>query len=430
MNVLLVTPVEVGSGETVTARYLAALLARSGHRVHFLASAFASRFLHDQFAGQISALGQEGPANVKTWSRTLEEFRPDIIVFADYPLMFWRKGLAPLAREPGWEKNLLELDVPLVTLDHFGFAQGEMGIFLGPPHLTHEYHRFEALPERMQIMLPCPMHAPGAVAGRKGTPFRYWDMPLTIAPEVRAATRSKFLRHPDDLLVVHIVSNWAWQSAENLKLTFYRYLGDLLLHYLAQLGRGVTVVSLNNGSLLGSASRNGVHLTDIRPVTPPEFDELMFSSDLMLTENKVSISMGKAVCGLQAAALLKNSYGVLDLMGLCSGPVWEIVSAMERDRLGSVFPFDVYPTGMKDTLESIVLYRDNPLTEGFVELEVFGGAPTESALARLLTDAAARADLRQKQQRYVDALTALDDGATVLERIAAEAAGERGGGGA
>jgi hypothetical protein len=424
MNVLLVAPVEVGSGETVTARYLAALLVRNGHHVHFLASAFATRFLQDEFAGQITALGMEGPANVKTWSSTLSEFRPDVIVFADYPLMFWRTGLAPLAREPNWVKSLLELDIPLVTLDHFGFAQGEMGIFLGPPHLTHEYHRFEAIPERMQIMLPCPMHSPVEVAGRKGTPFRYWDVPLTIAPQVRAATRSKYLRHPDDLLLVHIVSNWAWQSAENLKLTFYRYLGNLLLHYLEPLGRGVTVVSLNNGSLLGSASRNGVHVTDIGPVTPPEFDALIFSSDLMLTENKVSISMGKAVCGLQAAAVLKNSYGVLDLMGQCSGPVWEVVSAMERDRLGSVFPFDVYPTGMRDTLDSIVLYRDNPLTEGFAELEVFGDATTESALAALLTDAATRQGLQQKQKRYVDALAAIDDGATVLERIAT-GAGER-----
>ncbi len=418
MKVLLVTPVDVGSGETVTARYLAALLTRNGHRVHFLASAFATRFLQDEFAGNISALGQDGPANVVTWARTLDRFKPDVIVFADYPLMFWSSGLAPLAREPGWEEGLLETDIPLVTLDHFGFAQGEMGIFLGPPHLTHQYHRFEALPERMQIMLPCPMHAPGAVAGRKGTPFRYWDVPLTIAPQVRAATRSKYLRHPDDLLVVHIVSNWAWQSAETLQLTFYRYLGALLLHYLGSLGRGVTIVSLNNGSLLGAASRNGAHLTDIGQVTPPEFDGLIFSSDLMLTENKVSISMGKAVCGLQATAVLKNSHGILDLMGLCSGPVWEIVSAMERDRLGSVFPFDVYPTGMQDTLESIVLYRDNPLTDGFAELEVFGGAATESGLARLLTDAATREELQQKQKRYVDALAAIDDGATVLERIA------------
>ncbi len=421
MNVLLVTPVEVGSGESVTARYLALLLAGNGHRVHFLASQFASRFLQDRFAGQITSLGGDGPTNVETWRRTLKEYGPDIIVFADYPLMFWRTGIAPLALEPGWEQSVRELDIPLVTLDHFGFAQGEMGIFLGPPHLTHQYHRFEAIPDSMQVMLPCPMHEPAAVAGRKGTPFRYWDVPLSITPEARAATRGKYLRNPGDLLVVHTVSNWAWQSAENLGLSFYHHLGGLFLHYFASIPRGVTVVSLNNGSLLGAAARNEVHLSDIPPVAPPEFDELIFSSDLLITENKVSISMGKAVCGLQPVAVLKNSYGVLELMGLCSGPVREIVSAMERDRLGSVFPFDVYPTGMQDTLESIILYRDNSLTAGFAELEIFGGATTESALAALLTDVGTRAELHQKQQCYVDTLMAIDDGATVLERIAAEA---------
>ena len=423
MNVLLVTPVEVGSGESVTARYLAMLLAGRGHRVHFLASQFASRFLQDKFAGQISALGSDGPTNVETWSRTLQEFRPDVIVFADYPLMFWRTGLAPLALEPGWEPSVRALDIPLVTLDHFGFAQGEMGIFLGPPHLTHHYHRFEAIPDAMQVMLPCPMHEPGAVAGRKGTPFRYWDVPLFITPEARATTRGKYLRNPGDLLVVHTVSNWAWQSAANLGLSFYHHLGALLLHYFASIPRGVTVVSLNNGSLLGTATRGGVYLTDIRPVAPPEFDELIFSADLLITENKVSISMGKAVCGLQPVAVLKNSYGVLELMGLSLGRVWEIVSAMERDRLGSVFPFDVYPTGMQDTLESIVLYRDNSLTAGFAELEIFGGDATAAALAALLTDGATRADLKQEQQRYVEALSAIDDGAVALEHIAARARG-------
>jgi hypothetical protein len=149
----------------VSARYLASRLAGRGHEVHFLASEFAARFLHDEFAGNITALGKDGPANVAAWNRTLAAFAPDVIVFADYPLMFWRQGLAPLAREPGWEEGVRKLDLPLVTLDHFGFAQGEMGIFLGPPHLTHAYHRFEAIPDQMQIMLPCPMHGPGEVAG-------------------------------------------------------------------------------------------------------------------------------------------------------------------------------------------------------------------------------------------------------------------------
>jgi hypothetical protein len=419
MKALFVTPVGVGSGETVTARYLASRLVGRRHDVHFLASGFAARFLHDEFDGRITVLGDDGAKNVAAWATTVRTFAPDVIVFADYPLMFWRNGLAPLARQEGWEQGVRELQIPLVTLDHFGFAQGEMGIFLGPPHLTHEYHRFEAIPQQMHIMLPCPMHSPRAVDGRRGTPFRYWDVPLGIPSEVRAATRRRYLHDPDDLLVVHTVSNWAWKSAENLGLAYYRHLGSLLVHYFERIGRGVTIVSLNNGTLLGAAAGDGVHLTDIAPVSPPEFDALIFSADLLLTENKVSISMGKAVCGLQPTAVLKNSHGILELMQRCSGAVREIVCAMERDRAGSVFPFDVYPSGMRDMLETIVLYRDNGLTRGFAELEVFGGPATESALAALLTDATIRDGLRESQKRYIDDLLAIEDGAAVLERLAA-----------
>lgn len=417
MNVLLVTPVEAGSGETVTARYLGRMLVNRGHRVHFLASSFAVRFLRDEFGESIWALGAHGPTNVALWAKAIRVLRPDVIVFADYPLMFWRTGLAPLAREPGWVASMLDLDIPLVTLDHFGFAQGAMGIFFGPPHLTHEYHRFDAIPSRMHIMLPCPMHEPGNVTGRLGEPFRYWDVPLAIAPEARANTRRRYLRHDDELLVLHMVSNWAWKSAETLGLSFYRHFGRLLLQYLASLSWDVTVVSVNNGSLLGSASIRGARVMDIEPVTPPDFDDLLFSADLLLTENKVSISMGKAVCGLQPAAVLKNSYGVLELLDRSSLRVREVVCAMERDRAGTVFPFDVFPTDMRDTLEKIVLYRENTLQQGFAEIELFGGLETEAALAGLLTHAPSRARLRARQLHYVEQLRTLDDGATVLERL-------------
>src|SRR5262249_7397137 len=157
------------------------------------------------------ALGSDGPSNVALWDQALRQFRPNAVVFADYPLMFWRNGMVPLAREPGWKEGLSKLQAWLVTLDHFGFAQCTMGMFFGPPHLTNEYHWFDAIPERMQIMLPCPMHEPCAVADRKGHPFRYWDAPLKITPEERAVVRERYLENGNDLLIFHTVSNWAWK---------------------------------------------------------------------------------------------------------------------------------------------------------------------------------------------------------------------------
>jgi hypothetical protein len=417
MKVLMVNPVNEGSGETVTARYLAQSLLRQEHEVFFLASPFATRFLSDEFSNRLTELGFDGAANVSVWDETLETVRPDVIVFADYPLMFWRQGVVPLAREAGWVERLEREKACLVTLDHFGFAQSEMGLYFGPAHLTDAYHRFERIPNRMKIMLPCPMHEPHPVNGRKGQPFRYFNVPISLPETVRARTRAQYNITDQDRLVLHIVSTWAWQSAQALGLPFYDHFGELLGHYLGALDGTVTVVSLNNGALLRQPTQSNVRIVNVRPVGPPEFDALLFSSDLLLTENKVSISLGKAVCGLQPAAAFVNSFGILDLLKSATGRLRELVLTIENGRPGSIYPFDVYPTGMRDILEQIILYRDNSITHAFAALELFGGDPTQQELADLLTNAPSRRNLQDRQKTYLDRLQELPDGASALVHL-------------
>ena len=183
VRTLIVAPVERGSGETITALHVAERLARQGDVVGFLASSFAQRFIPRRFQQRIWSLGPDGAENRRQWDRTLAEFRPDVVLFADYPLMTFPSGCVPLAREPGWVESLDAVDAALVTMDHFGFAQREHGFFMGPPHLGFfAYYDVPPVPSRMQIMLPCPMHDPGAVAGRVGQPFRYWDVPPSPPP--------------------------------------------------------------------------------------------------------------------------------------------------------------------------------------------------------------------------------------------------------
>ena len=420
LTVLIVAPINEGSGETVTARYLARDLTAAGHRVVFLAAPFATRFLADEFGDNLLAFGSDGPSNVDLWHQALREFRPNAVVFADYPLMFWRNGMVPLAREPGWKEGLSGLKACLVTLDHFGFAQCKMGMFFGPPHLTNEYHWFDAIPERMEIMLPCPMHEPFPVADRKGHPFRYWDAPLKITPEERTAVRERYLENGNDLLIFHTVSNWAWKSERSLGLRFYENFSALLSLYLGQIGRRVTVLSLNSGDLLATSSHPDVSIVNMAPVSPPEMDRLMFSSDLVLTENQVSISLGKAVCGLQPVSAFRNRYRILELLQRTSGRLRELVLAIENPKPGSIYPFEVYPTGMADVLERIVLYRESSLHSAFELLEIFGGQETEQALTRLLTDASTREELQARQRVYVERLMGLKGAAAVLARLVAE----------
>lgn len=428
MRVLFVVPVEVGSGEIVTCLHIGQRCVAAGDEILFLASQFGRRFLEPVFGTpRVAGLTTDGAANLGLWASTLEEFRPDAIVFADYPLLFFGYGVTPLAEEPGWVESLETVEACLVTLDHFGFAQRAMRLFVGPPHLTSQSLRFPAIPEGMRILLPCPMHEPGSLAGRRGEPFRYWDVPLAVSPARREAVRRKYLgaRWADEALVFHSVSNWAWQSAEAFDLPLYRFMPRLLDDYFAGASRPVTIVSVNNGRLMQAAPGSRVRIVNLAPLPALEFESLVLSADLMLTDNRISISMGKAICGLQTCAALKNSYRLLEILADADPPTRDVVLAMERARRGSVFPHEVYPSDLRQALDDLVLYRENSLTRAFKDVELYGGASTRATLTALLDEGPLRRTLRERAEAYVERLRGLPDSASVLRRIVAEHREER-----
>jgi len=421
MKILFVASVEQGSGETITCLHLAEGLEEKGHEVLFLASELAGRFLSHHFAGRIRPLGADGGANRRTWDAAIDEFRPDGVVFSDYSLLFFAFGTAPLAEEPGWQESVESLDACLITLDHFGFGQQEMELFFGPPHLSFHYQRFPPLPKRMRILLPCPMHEPRPVQGRKGSPFRYWKVPLEISNATRKEVRSRYLEDERGLLIFHSVPNWAWQQADVMGLPFYNYLGAILDYYLCDLPRPVTVVSVNNGCLLQTPVDCSVRLVNLEPIPKSEFEGLLFASDLVLTENSVSIAMGKAICGLQTCAALSNSFRLIEIVKRIDGPLKDLVLEMENRRMGTIFPFKAYPAGLVQELERIVLYRNNSLTRAFRALEIFGDGETKRQLHGLLTDEREREALRTAQWEYVRRLREIPDGAEALQTIIEEA---------
>jgi hypothetical protein len=418
MRALFVTPVERGAGETVTAAHMADNVERRGGAVQLLASPFAAKLVGERFRARVHELTSDSSRNRGIWDATVASFRPDVIVFADYPLLFFTTGVSPLA-SAGWEEELARADACLVTLDHTGFAQRRTEIFFGPPHLSLHYEALPAPPERMHILLPCPMHEPSPLPWRKGHPFRYWRLPLTLPSERRSEVRKRYAVQGDDLLIFHSVPTWAWTAAQAHGLPYFSFLPELLEHHLGVLAPRVVLASVNNGSLLPRRSGAALRIVNLPVLRVEEYEELMFASDLMITENKISISLGKAVCGLHPCAAFKNSQTLRELLARLDGRLREIVLAMERLKLGSVFPYEVFPSGMREELEQLALYRDNSLTRCFAELELFGGDSTGERLRGLLVEEEPRALLRDEQERYVERVRSLDDAHDALARLLA-----------
>jgi hypothetical protein len=421
MRVLFVAPVEVGSGETITVRHMAERILKRSGRVRVLASRFARRLLGEGLSDLVQSLTDDGEVNRALWDASLRDFRPDVVVFADYPLLAFSNGVTPLWSE-AWARSLDTVEPCLVTLDHTGYAQRPIGVFFGPPHLSFHHETIPAIPPRMRILLPCPMHSPGAVPGRKGQPFRYWDVPLAISPDTRASIRRRFLSREDDFLIFHAAARWAWQSAEAAGLAYYRLLPRILDFYFRDLPRPVTIVSVNDGALFDHPVGGSVRIINIPSVSSPLYDALLLASDLLLTENKISISLGKAICALLPCVTLRNSYRLRALLASLSGELLQIVTAMEAARPGAVYPYGVFPLGMDDELDRLGLYHQNPITHAFHELELYGGSETRRVLHGLLTDPLVRHALRARQQTYVDCLSATAPVEDALQRLVAEEA--------
>jgi hypothetical protein len=389
---------------------------KRGHRAAFVASPGACRQLPPRFLGDAFELTGDVEANFGIWNRALETLAPDIVAFADYSILAAPGTSTPLASHPDWDAGLKRLRAPLVTFDHLGFAQCREELTIGPRHLGSQSVTFPALPEGMRTMLPCPMHHPGPVEGRWGDPFRYWRLPRGLPGWRRRQVRRRYLDDDEDLLVLHSVPAWAWKMAEALELPFYRFLPDVLACYLEGAGRPVTLVSVNDGSLLPQPSGGSPRIVNLAPMPIAAFEELLWSADLILTENKPSFTIGMAVCGLRPCAVLKNSFELSELAGRMPPGLGELVAAMERQRPGAVFPFDVFPTDMTGELDKLWPYRTNVLAAAFEELEIFGGETTRQRLAGLLEDREAQEALRARQQVYVRMLQQTDDAVDVLER--------------
>jgi len=416
MRVIFVTPSEVSSGEAITALHTAENVRFNGGEVRFLSSAFTARLLKDSFPEDVTEFTTDAKTNAEIWESSLEQFKPHFVVFADYPLLFFSNGAAPLA-DDAWVRNLEEIDAMLVTLDHLGYAQRPMSVYFGPPHLSMHCERTPELPKRMRILLPCPLNEPSEVTSRKGTPFRCWHSPSQLTEDQRRATRALYLQDDGDLLIFHSAAGWASRFANRMQLPHYRFLTDILEHYLSTLERRVTLVSVNNGTLLASSNHANIRVHNLAPLTRDEFERLLFACDLVITENSISQTLGKAVCGLTPAAVLLNSYSLRELSAVTDEWLRELLFKFEGIKLGSIFPYEVFPIWRREDIEDLGVFEQNSFAEAFARLELFGGEATREQFAQLLLDEQTRAELRSRQETYVNRLSKIDDAYSVLQTL-------------
>jgi hypothetical protein len=117
----------------------------------------------------------------------------------------------------------------------------------------------------MRLLLPCPLHEPYPLTGRKGIPYRAFHPPTVTESSRRDARRSLDPR-PDAYVLFHAVAAWSSKMACQLGAALYGRQPAILEDYFERLPGPVTLVSVNDGSFLPHAPRGRLRVVNMPPL--------------------------------------------------------------------------------------------------------------------------------------------------------------------
>jgi hypothetical protein len=178
--------------------------------------------------------------------------------------------------------------------------------------------------------------------------------------------------------------------------------------------RTVVVASVNGGPFLPTCSRSKLRVVNLDRLQSGDYDEIFLASDLMITDNCISNSLGKAVCGLVPSVTLRNSFRLPDIVERAHPELRNIALEMDLERAGSVFSFEVFPIWTDDDIRTLGLFTENPIEECISMLEMFGDSQIEDKFEQLLEGLTHREEVRARQQTYLSMIGKLPTGEEAL----------------
>jgi uncharacterized protein DUF6365 len=425
-------------GEINTILPVARSVADAGGDVWILASPLAASLAQKSLPGRVFEMGPNKEHNQATFWRVVKKYRANMVVFSEFyeVLQPRRKTDCPLL-DARFFARLDNLDASLVFMDFISHVPALQEI--AGCALCSRRFGGRALMDvlaRVWVILPCPLNEPGPVEGRRGLPFRSGALPVSIDPDDRARVRRSLLGAKgsrNGILIVRSGSTWQSGLAERLGVRLYDHLTDLLAIYLRGVKRPVTLVSVSDQQQLRPDRSNTLRVVNIGNLPPGEYQRLVLSADLVLTDNQIGYTLATTI-GTVPGGVIVNSYSADDILGRerYGSPLWKLVQRMERESPGSIYPHQIFPLPLQP-FETDAHANGNgrgasafgPQTirlgrmhsSPYVELEIYGGNRTADKLRWLLDDPSARASLLEQDMMYIDRLSAIDDGATLLNRV-------------
>ncbi|MBC7326457.1 MAG: hypothetical protein H5T99_14280 [Moorella sp. (in: Bacteria)] len=427
VRVLLLSLSEHSLGELHNAIFFARQVAEAGGEVQFLTTGGHVNYTREAGFPVLPWRKGQG-ASAGLLKEQVGAFRPDVLVLADYYNLFLEEPVI----DP---EMLLQLALPVATFDSMNFAPGPTLLEKGILRESRYGRAFgkggqfstllPAVPPEMAILRSCPINRP--VYGPGIMPVALYKKPLSLPEERREEVRRRFGLGPDDKLVLLARSSWAHLAVKiramerslSTRFSYERILQRLLQLYLRDVPWPVTVLGVGPQAGFGGAE-GGVRFASLPFLGMDEYQELLLSTDLFVTDNITSCSAAKAAVGgvpvlVLISSLAGNGDGTYQAPFSLTEEAAAILQQWEKAVPGSIFPFCVFPFGW--IRELAPLLEENPYLDVLVTAEMFDVPGTGEKMARLLTDDAERSALAERQAGYRRLLQSLPGAPEALEWV-------------
>lgn len=381
MRLLCIAPCAISTGEALTALATAQrIVSQGGSCTAALLPSLAG--IAAVFPGQVTDLTFDPLLNESLIANLEDEFQPDIVLLADAPNLDFSNSVAPFPDY--WLATKVERSLcPWVTFDHLGYAQAAVLMPFGPPHRCLFSNQIREIPSGMSILIPCPMGPPLVDPELQGEPIRVCDVSSGVDHLRKEKARERLGFSSNSYHILHVVPRWSGYIADLLGLPYYRFLSRILVKHLEGIGKPVQLLSLNHGSLLETMETNDISIVNLPSVKSGRFEDLLAAADLLITENGISSTIGKAICLGTPVATLKNSFGPLVAVERASPSLRSVLLSMEAQCSGAIFPFVVYPIWAENDIQRLKLPKTFSRFCPYDAIEIYSDTASD-AFRRLL----------------------------------------------
>ncbi|MBU7000083.1 MAG: hypothetical protein HXS51_04920 [Theionarchaea archaeon] len=379
-------------------------LEKKGVECTFVASPYAEHFLKGKNFDYF-IFGNDKRKNMHHIKKMIETGF-DVTVIADYYLFFVDKQLPKFL----WIGFLEDMDVTTITFDSLGLGREfPANSYVISPELfpPRKYNILYKIPSFVEALIyPCPPFS-GSGGSHDIHCGRLYEEDFTGVIHDKSRIRQE-LGIPEEVKVLfHPIPKWSLATQETRSMKYYPLLGDIITLQLSKLDIQAQIVCINPSDIPVYHSTHNVSVQELEFIPYDLFMKYLLCADLLITDNILSATLGKAVLNRVPALLLGNlhSYGTASTLDAVDADV----SSFIQNRMGNaVLPSLPFWSAFKDS------YAARDIQETFLQEELLNTHGIFTALKTILTDPHTRSTLRENQDEYIRKIQSLPTMADIV----------------